>query len=56
MLVKKNTIKEHVKEQYENRMASDCWAKLDEAIDMILERASQRAKENGRNTIQGKDL
>jgi histone H3/H4 len=57
-LVIESRVKDYVKEQggADLRVAGDFSAKLDEKVQELLKDAVNRAKENGRKTLQTQDL
>lgn len=56
MITVRSQIKEIVKDLKVNNVAEDFWEKLDGKVKRIVERACQRAKENQRKTVMGKDV
>lgn len=52
-LIVKSKIKEAVKDL---NVASEVAEKLNEAVVSLLEKASERAKANGRRTLQARDI
>lgn len=53
MLVVKSKIKENVGDL---NVSSDLANALDAAVKELIEKAAKRAKENGRKTVQARDL
>ena len=53
MLVVKSKIKEHVNEL---NVSSDFANALDEELKRLIGKAAERAKANGRKTVQSRDL
>jgi len=58
MIVVRTQIKDLVKETNLgiNNISEDFFRKLDEKVKQTITEACQRAKENGRKTVMGKDL
>ncbi len=54
-LVVKSKVKELVKKKKMN-MGADAITALDKHIALLIDRAAQRAKENRRSTIKGRDI
>lgn len=52
-LVKKNAVREEVDGL---NVGSDVYEEVDEAVRDILDRASERAEENGRRTVKARDI
>mgnify|MGYP001338720144 CR=1 FL=1 len=56
MIVIRTQVKEIVKEAGINNLSEDFMDRLDAKVKRIVEKSCQRAKENGRKTIMGKDV
>ncbi len=56
MLTARSQVKEIVKEAGIENLAADFADKLDERVKELILNAVQRAKENGRKTVMGKDV
>ncbi len=52
-LVKKNAVREAVGDL---NVGGEVYEKVDEAVEDILDRASERAEENGRRTVKSRDV
>jgi histone H3/H4 len=56
-LVVRSNLKEHAKiNERELNVSTDFYEKLNEELSLIIKKACQRAKANGRNTVMAKDL
>ncbi len=53
MLIVKNAVKEAAGSK---NVSSDFYEKLDEEVEALIERATERADANGRKTVQARDL
>ena len=57
MLVVRTQLKEIVKELSGiNNISEDFLERLDKKVELLVGEACQRAKENGRRTLMGKDI
>lgn len=56
-LVVRSNIKDHAKvNERPLNVSTDFYERLNEKVSLIIKEACRRAKENGRNTVMGKDL
>lgn len=56
MLVVRTQTKEITKDCSINNVSEDFFERLDEKVKKLIEVSCQRAKENGRRTVMGKDV
>ena len=56
MLAVRTQVKEILKEQGFRNISNDFMDKLDKKVEEIVVQAAERAKENGRRTVMGKDV
>jgi len=49
-------VKSAVKDSVEGNVAGDFYEALDEEVEALLEDAQRRASDNGRSTVQPRDL
>jgi len=56
MITVRSQIKEIVKEAGINNLSEDFFHRLDEKVKKIILESCQRAKENNRRTVMGKDI
>jgi histone H3/H4 len=56
MITVKTQIKEILKSNGLDNISSDYMDKLDQKVKQLVLESAQRAKENGRKTVMGKDI
>ena len=56
MIIVKSQVKEIIKELGINNLSEDFVDRLNKQVIETIEKSCQRAKENGRKTIMGKDV
>lgn len=49
-------VKSNVKDAVEQNVSSDFYDELNEQVEELLDDAARRAEENGRSTVQPRDL
>lgn len=49
-------VKSQVKESVDANVSSEFYEALDEEVGRLLARAEERARENGRSTVQARDV
>jgi histone H3/H4 len=56
MITVRTQVKEILKEQGFRNISNDFMDKLDKRVEEMIVQAADRAKENGRRTVMGKDV
>lgn len=56
VLVVQSKVREYLKGKGDYNIGSDLFDAASQRVARLLDRAAERAKENGRKTIQGKDI